>query len=134
MNTAHPLEWTFLGLAAVAMLVSAYLFALKVGDMLAVKRSGKNGPMLFAAVDNLRRQGFTLAVCGGMLMLAVSSVNSTLELNPQTMNLLTGGVFFASAVILEAVFIYRRREKMALLVALYDGGVPRRRATDHPAH
>lgn len=131
--TAHPLEILFLVLSGLALLASCILLSLKVGDLFKVKRSGQNGAVLFAVGDNLRRQVFTVAVCGVLCGLAISSVNSPLELNAQTRNLMSGGVFVSLAVLAEAVFIYRRREKMALLIAVYEGWPGGRRCTDPPA-
>lgn len=121
MTTAHPLEIVFLIVALIALAESFYLFTLKLSDLLKVKRERQNGPMLFMTMDNLRRQGFSLTVCGGMVILAVSGINSPSEITAQTKTLLTAGVLFALAMIIEGAFIYRRRKKLAVLVALYEG-------------
>lgn len=131
--TAHPLEVAFLVLAGLALVESGGLFWLKLQDILSVRRSGQNGPILFAVSDNLRRQVSTVAVCGVLLGLAISGCNNPLELNAQTRNLLWGGVFVAAVVMLEGVFIYRRRNRMALLIATYEGKPGGRRCTDPPA-
>lgn len=134
--TPHPLEISSLVLSSFALFGSAFLFTLKLSDLIRVKRSQQNGPLTFMAWDNVRRQSFTMAVCAGMLALSVSGFNYDGPLVPQTKNLLTGMCGFALLIVVDAVFIYRRREKMALLIAIYEGmpnGVPGgRRASDPP--
>jgi hypothetical protein len=129
----HPLEWIALGGSVLACMASAYLFTLKILDLMRVKREKQNGPMLFMTSDNVRRQGFTMAVSAGMLMAAVSSVNNPIDLTSQAMTLLLCLSFVALAIALESVFIYRRREKLARLIALYEGRIGGKRATDPEA-
>ena len=133
---AHPLEIAALILSILAALSSGYLFTLKLSDLVGVKRTKQNGPLLFMARDNLRRQAFTMAVCVGMVMLAVSGFNNNSVVTSQVRNLLMGMCGFAVLIIAESVFIYRRREKMALLIMLYEsrpeGLAGGRRASDPP--
>lgn len=135
MTSEHALEWVFLVTSLLALCAAMALFMLKIGDFLRVRKAKQNGPLLFMVTDNLRRQGVTLAVCGGLLMLAVSGINNQTPMTSQALNLVTGSVLFSVALTVEAVFIYRRREKMALLVAIYEqASVPGgRRCTDPPA-
>lgn len=132
----HLLEVTALVLSIGALCASGFLFTLKLSDLTRVKQSKQNGPLLFMARDNVRRQGFTMAVCGGMVMLSISGLNNDGPIVAQTKNLLMGMCVFALLMVAESVFIYRRREKMALLIALYENrpeGVPGgRRASDPP--
>jgi hypothetical protein len=133
MSTAHPLEIVFLVSAVVSLSATTYLFTLKLSDLLRVKREKINGPILFMVRDNLRRQAFYMAFCAGMVALAVSAVNNRTVPQAQTLNLICGMVAFAILIASDALFTYRRREKLALLVALYEGMRGGRRATDPPA-
>lgn len=129
----HPLEWVSLAFTVLACMTSGILFTMKVRDLTRVKRSKQNGPMLFMTTDNARRQGFTMAASAGMLMASVSSVNNPVPLTPQVMNLIVCIIFVAMAIAMESVFIYRRREKLALLIAIHEGKPGGKRATDPPA-
>lgn len=127
------MEWACLTASLVAFVASAVLFSLKVMDLLKVKRSKQNGPMLFTTMDNLRRQGFTMAAAAAILMTSVSSLNNPLPLSSQTLTLLTCLLFVSIAIAADSAFIYRRREKLALLIAIYEGKPGGLRATDPPA-
>lgn len=134
--TPHPLEFASLILSILALLGSAFLFTLKLSDLSEAKRSKQNGPVLFMVRDNLRRQAFTMAVCAGMVALSISGYNSDAPVIAQTKNLLTGMCVFSLLLVAESVFTFRRREKLALLIALYEGMPERipggRRASDPP--
>lgn len=135
--SAHPLEVTSLVCASLAVLASGYLFTLKLSDFLKVKRERRNGPMLFITRDNIRRQGFTMAVCAGMVALSISGVYSDAVVTSEVRNLLTGMCVFSTLIVAESVFIYRRREKLALLIAIYEAmpeGIPGGRRKSDPPH
>jgi hypothetical protein len=133
VNT-QPLEWAFLGSAVLSLFLTGYLFTLKLSDLAQVKRRGVNGAILFMKKDNLRATAFFLACSAGMLGLAISSVTNTDALNAQTKNLLVGMIAFALLIAGDSFFTYRRRTRMAVLVAAYeDQGRPGgRRASDPP--
>jgi hypothetical protein len=128
----HPYEWCFLVASAAAVCVSVYLFTLKVGDVLRVKRERKNGPILFMASDKVRHQGFTLALSSGMLMLAVSAVNNNAQPSPQTLNFVVGSALTGIGIFVDGLFTLRRRRRLVELVDAYTiNHNPARRATDH---
>lgn len=134
MITVHPLELLFLVAASVSLVATGYLFTLKLSDLLRVKQNRVNGPVLFMVRDNLRRQAFYMSFCGVMVGLGISGVNNTSAPTSQTLNLLIGMIAFAMLIAGDAFFTYRRREKLAQLVAHYEGqGVPGgKRRTDPP--
>ena len=129
---AHPLETVFLIFAVVSMVAHGILFSLKFGDLMAARRSGVNGPVMFMKWDNIRHQGFGMAISLGMVMLAVSGLNNPDALSSQTKNLVTGMVIFSCFRITDAFFTYRRRWKLALLVAQYEVVHGGRREYDPP--
>lgn len=131
--TAHTMEVACLGASLVALLSSAWLFTLKLADLIRVWRSRVNGPTLFMVRDNLRQQAFTMAVCAGMVMLSLSGYNGPEPVSEQALNLLAGLFLLACVVVIDAVFTYRRREKLALLVSIYEGRPGGRRASDPPS-
>lgn len=131
--TPHTLEVAFLIVATLAFGASCVIFCLKAGDLRKVRRAKHNGPIQFVTIDNLRRQGFTMAVSAWLLMAAVSSVHNTVDpITAQARNLLTTGLIVAMAITAEAGFIYRRRERLAELLATYEGRPGGRRASDPP--
>lgn len=128
----HNLEVALLIVSTLAFGSSSAMFSLKVRDVLRVRRAKQNGPMLFVTTDNTRRQGFTMAVSAWMLMTAVASVNSQEPVTALVRTLLTCLIFVSLAITAEAGFIYRRRERLAELLALYEGVPGGRRASDPP--
>ena len=131
--SAHPLEIAFLLISLVGVFATGYIFTLHLADLSEVRRRRVNGPMLFIARDNLRMRAFLMAVCAGSAALAVSSVTNSDPLNDQANNLMIGLMGISLVMVGEALFAYRRREKMALLIALYDGLPGGKRSTDPPA-
>lgn len=129
----HPMEVLFLVVAFAAAVESLVLFLLKVSDLLKARSSRQNGPILFAVSDNLRRQGFTLLVSGVLVGLSWSSYHNHAELSPQARSLMTGLILMALAIIVEGGFIYRRRGRMKVLIATYEGRPGGRRITDPPS-
>jgi hypothetical protein len=126
----HPFEWWFLVASAAAVGISAYLFTLKLGDLLRVKRERKNGPILYMAGDKIRHQGFTLALSAGMLMLAVSAVNNNTEPSPQTLNFLVGSALTGIGIFIDGLFTLRRRRRLAELIDEHHPPTLGRRVTD----
>jgi hypothetical protein len=47
----------FLAASILSLLATGSLFTLKLADLVRVKRSGVNGPMLYMKKDNIRHQG-----------------------------------------------------------------------------
>lgn len=118
--TSESLEVTFFVLSVLCIFANGYLFTLKLSDLVKVKRQRVNGPILFMTWDKIRHQCFMLSVAVGMAALAVSGLNNPDEIGAQTRNLLTGSIGFALLVLGDAVFTYRRRIKMAVMVAKYE--------------
>lgn len=114
------MEWTFLVSASITTSMSVWLFVLKANDLFRVKREGTNGPLLFMVWDNLIRHGFTLGVCVGMLVLAISGINNRDPVVGHLRTFIICASLFACALGVQGLFIYRRREKLALLVAAYE--------------
>ena len=130
VETSHEYELICFVAAFCAVVMSSYLFTVKLSDLLRVRREGQNGPVLFMATDKIRHQGFTLAVSMGMLMLAVSAVNNPAPPQPQTLNFILGTAVFAMGIVVDGLFTYRRRIKLAELVGRYSGQLGGTRKTD----
>lgn len=119
------LELGFLAASILSLLATGSLFTLKLADLVRVKRSGVNGPMLYMKKDNIRHQAFQLAISSGMLMVAVSSVNNPGVVTPQTKNLIVLATCISAVFVVDSVFTYRRRENLAKMIAQYE-------AIEHP--
>lgn len=130
---AHMYELCFFGFSALAVCVSSGLFTLKLGDLIRVKRERKNGPILFMVTEKIRHQGFLLALSSGLLMLAVSAINNPSPPTPQTLNLIVGAALCALAIVVDGLFTYRQRRRMAELVAIYAPKPGGQRAMDKDA-
>lgn len=131
-STAHPYEIAFFIIAAIDLLLSAWLFTVKVADMVRLYRARMNGPMMFIAQDKILIQGIILAFSSGMLMMAVSSINNMAEPTGQALNLLAGWVWGGIGIVFYDLLTLRRRKRLPELVEKY-GGVPGgKRATDPP--
>lgn len=126
MDGEMLLEGTLLVLSALSAIANGVLFTLKLADLVKVKREGVNGPITFMKMDNIRHQAFIMAAAFGMTMLAVSAWNNKAPLLPQTKNLIVGITVIAGMSVCDAIFTYRRRGRLAELVAQYDAGNVRR--------
>lgn len=116
----HPLEVLFACVASVATLTTGFLFTVKLADLIRVKRQGVNGPIVFMTWDNIRHQCFMFGMASGMCGLAISSLNNPVPPSPQALNFITGAVVFAVAITADSSFRYRRRRRLAELVAEYE--------------
>lgn len=133
--TWNPLELAFVSCALVSTSLSAWLFTLKVSDLMRIRRERINGAMLYLTTDKVRHQGFMLAYSTGILMLAVAALFTAPPPPdywrvPQSLTLICGLTAFSIGIACDALFTYRRRKKMAHLVAEYMGQAGGKRKTD----
>lgn len=118
--SAHPLEVAVFVVSVIAVLTTGFLFTKKLADLVQVKRAGKNGPILFITWDNIRHQGFMMGLCFGLTALSISGLNNHTPPSPQALNWIAGGIGFAVVAVLDSLFRYRRRLRLAELVAEYE--------------
>jgi len=128
----HPLEFILLGTSLLRVAGHILLFMLKVGDLVSARRSGVNGPVAYMKWDNIRHQGFMLAISVGMVILSVSAISNNEPPSPQVKTLLSGLIAFGVLGMLDAAFTYWRRGKLARLVAQYEVVNGGRREYDPP--
>lgn len=132
-GTAHPYEWMLLGLSVGASSVSAWLFTLKIGDLITVRSARRqDAPLLYHVKDEIRHQGFVLAWSAGLLMLAITGINNPSPPQVQALNMIVGGMCLAASVVLDGALTFLKRRRMravlaAAVLAAMPGG---KRATD----
>lgn len=114
------MEVVFLVASSLSLVATGALFTLKLADLVKVKRSGVNGPVLYMKKDNIRHQAFQMAVSAGMLMTAISGVNNPSVVSAQTKNLLCLGTGVAIVFVVDSIFTYRRRVELARLIDQYE--------------
>jgi hypothetical protein len=129
---AHPLEIALLVVALACTAANLFLLLLKHRDLQAMKRERRNGPMLFMKRDNVRHQFFMLLVALGMVTIAAIGATDATPVIAQTKRYL--GILIAGGLLalLDAYFVYRRRWRMAELIAKYDIVPGGRREYDPP--
>lgn len=116
----HPLEVALFIAAGLAVLTTGFMFTVKLSDLVQIKRTGTNGPILFMKWDNIRHQGFMLAVSSGLLALSIAALNNHVPPSGQALNFISGGIAFATLLVADSLFRYRRRRRLAELVAEYE--------------
>lgn len=119
-SSPHPSEWWFLVMSTLAVCSSTWLFLMKLGDLVQVKRRKQNGPILYMVMDKIRHQAFMLAWSTGMMMLAIAAINNPATPIPQALNLINGATVASCAIIVDGLFTIRRRKRLAAMIAAYD--------------
>lgn len=122
---AHPYEILFFLLSTAALPVMAVLFSAKLADLVRVIRSGTNGATRYNTVDKFRHEVFLFAVAGAEFALSVSSLNNPNPPSAQTLNFIMVGIAIALGLIGDALWTFRRRRMLPILIAEEERKIPR---------
>jgi hypothetical protein len=98
-------------LVILAAIFALVLFMMNLGDFIQAKREGQNGPIQFMNLDNLRHQGFILFI----VLIVLARILGGLSQETAFQSVVT-------VILLDALFTFFRRRKMADLVEQYRMG------------
>jgi uncharacterized membrane protein len=95
-------------LVLLAATLASVLFLMNLSDFIQAKREKQNGPIQFMNLDNLRHQGFILFI----VLIVLARILGVLSQE-------TAFQMVVAVILLDALFTFFRRRKMADLVQEY---------------
>lgn len=113
----HPYEIALLIVSTIAVPVVAALFTLKLTDLVRVIVGRINGATRYHTVYKFRHEVILFGISVGVLTLAISGFNNPVPPSAQALNWIMFGIALSSALIVDAIWTFRKRHQLPVLIA-----------------